>query len=154
MKTKTAPAMKVLACEIKSCMKTLSSDVGNLNKEIFKIAIDNGLHPAGPQFWIYKWESENPNAEAQFLLNICLPVATFGANYKDEVFKLNHLLPFNHLAIEHLGSWANLPSTYGKLMNEMQNQKLIPGKTCRELYINCDFENPENNITEVQFEII
>jgi len=154
MKKKTAPAIKVLAYEIKTSMKTLLSDVGNLNREIFKVAVDSGLHPTGPQFWIYKWKHENPNPEAEFTLNICLPVATFGANYKGESFKLIQLEPYSHLAIEHLGSWANLSSTYGKLMSEMHQQSLIPGKTCRELYINCDFENPDNNITEVQFEVI
>jgi len=27
------------------------------------------------------------------------------------------------------------------------------GTVCREIYINCDFENTENNITEIQIEI-
>jgi effector-binding domain-containing protein len=153
MKQKTAPAMTVLAYELKTTMNNLINDVGTIPKEIFKSAVDNGLHPAGPQYWIYSWENGNADPEAEFKLSICLPVATFGTTYNQNKFQLLNLDAFKHVSMEHLGSWADLKVTYGKLMNEMQIQQLVPGSTCREIYINCDFEHLDRNITEVQFEI-
>ena len=32
----------------------------------------------------------------------------------------------------------------------MTRKSLVPAYISREIYINCDFENQENNITEVQ----
>lgn len=153
MKTKTAPAMTVLAKEMKTTMKNMLTDVGDIPQEIVKHAVNNGLHPSGPQYWIYEWNEENPTDDSEFKLTVTLPVATFGADYKATEFELKTLDTFKHISEIHLGAWDKLKDTYGKLMEEMGKQKLIPGKTCREIYINCDFEKPENNITEVQFEL-
>lgn len=153
MKTKTAPAMTVLAKEVKTTMKNMLTDVGEIPQDIFKHAINNGLHPAGPQYWIYEWNEENPGEESEFNLTVTLPVASFGMEYTANEFELRTLKPFKHISETHLGAWDRLKETYGKIMEEMGKQKLIPGKTCREIYVNCDFENPDNNITEVQFEL-
>lgn len=153
METKIAPAMQVLAKEVKTNIKTLVQDVGEIPKEIFKNAIQNGLHPAGPKYWLYEWTNNNPSEDAEFNLIICLPVATFGVKYENNDFELKALSAYKHVSEMHFGAWENLKKTYGKLMGEIQKQRMVPGNSCREIYINCDFENPENNIPEVQFEI-
>lgn len=153
METKIAPAMQVLSKEFTTTMKRFIEDVGEIPKDIFKSAIENQLHPCGPQYWLYEWNDETPGEDAKFKLTICLPVATFGCTYNAKDFELINLKPFTHIADIHFGSWDNLKDTYGKIMGEIKEQNLVPGKTCREIYINCDFENPINNITEVQFEL-
>ncbi|MDA3892825.1 MAG: GyrI-like domain-containing protein [Salinivirgaceae bacterium] len=153
MKMKTAPAMTVLAKDIKTSMKSLLNDVGEIPQEIYRNAVENSLHPAGPQYWIYKWVDENPGEGSEFILSICLPVATFGVTHSGSSFVLKQMPRYKHMAEEHLGAWDKLKETYGKLMSEMQKQELQAGNTCREVYIHCDFETPENNVTEVQFEI-
>lgn len=151
MKKTIAPAMTVLATELKTNMQNLLNDVGEIPQQVYQEAVNNGLRPAGPQYWIYEWESQDPTAD--FNLKICIPVATFGNNYAGTKFKLEQIAPFNHLSEIHHGPWENMKETYGMILEEIQSTKLVPGKVSRELYINCDFENGENNITEIQFGI-
>lgn len=149
METKTAPAMTVLSCEIRTNLKSLVSDVGDLNKQIFVKAIENGFQPTGPQCWIYKWESIDPNAD--FQLRITLPVATFGKNMNDDVFSIQNEKPFYCVSTIHNGAFENLKDTYANIMEYMNSNSLVPGNICREYYLNCDFEQTENCVTEVQF---
>ncbi len=149
MKKTIAPAMTVLAIELKTNMQALANDVGTLPKEVFAEAINAGLHPVGPQYWIYEWESQDPTAD--FLLKISLPVATFGTQYSGTKFKLEQVEPFTHVSKIHKGAWENLKDTYGQIMEEMKTSNIQPGNISREVYINCNFDKLEDNITEVQF---
>lgn len=143
--------MTVLSYELKTSLKSLDKDVGDLPKEIYNEAAKAKLIPAGPQYWIYKWESHDPDAE--FNLKIALPVALLGNSYKGTLFKLENLDSYKCLSVEHLGAWENLKESYSKIMDTIKKDGLIPGSTSREVYVNCDFENIENNITEIQFEL-
>ena len=58
MKTKTAPSLTVISKEVRTTIKDMMQHVGDLPKEIFKVAVDAGLHPTGPQYWIYTRESD------------------------------------------------------------------------------------------------
>lgn len=151
MKKSIAPAMTIMATELKTNMQNLLKDVGDLPQKVYSEIISNGMRPTGPQYWIYEWESHDPAAD--FNLKICVPVATFGSSYNGSNFKLEKVAPFNHVSEIHQGSWEKMKETYGKIMTEIESKKLIPGRVSRELYINCDFENGENNITEIQFGI-
>lgn len=151
MKTKIAPAMTVLSFELKTSLQSMDKDVGEIPKEIYQEAAKANLLPSGPQHWVYKWKSSDPNSE--FVLKIALPVALFGNSYSGKKFKLENLESFKCLSTEHIGTWNNLKETYAKVMDKIKHEGLIPGTTNREVYINCDFENTENNITEIQFEL-
>lgn len=151
MEKQTAPAMTVVSKEIRTTFKNLMKDIEQFPKEIVEEAVQTGLHPSGPQYWVYKWET--CDMEAEFDLKICLPVATFGNTFTSDKFKLEKLEEYVHVKKTHLGAWDQMKETYDALMKEMEAGKLVPGQTCRELYINCDFENPANNITEIQFQV-
>jgi hypothetical protein len=151
MEKRIAPAMTVMAFEGKTNMKSLFSFIGDKPKEVVQEAVKAGFHPTGPQYWIYEWNDLNP--EADFSLKICLPVSTMGKSYTGDRFKLEKLSSFNHVQAFHYGPWENLKDTYSSMMAEMTKQAIVPGMVCREVYINCDFEQPQNNITEIQFGI-
>ncbi|MBI9068009.1 MAG: hypothetical protein JEZ09_12000 [Salinivirgaceae bacterium] len=53
MEKKTAPAMTVLSKEVRTTMKEMLQNIGDLPKEIFQEAVAARLHPTGPQYWIY-----------------------------------------------------------------------------------------------------
>lgn len=152
MEAKKSPAMTVLSYELKTKMASLIDDVGTKNVELFKEAIKLGLHPTGPQYWLYTWNSRNP--EDEFTLKLAIPVTSFGNSVNSENFTFEKIEGIQHVSSIHNGSWENLKDSYGKLMEEMTLKKGTPGMNCREVYINCDFEHPENNITEIQFEIL
>ncbi|MCT4601509.1 MAG: GyrI-like domain-containing protein [Marinifilum sp.] len=151
MEKVTAPAMTVVSKEVRTTFKDLMKNIEDFPQEIVKEAVQAGLHPAGPQCWVYTWES--CDMEAEFNLKICLPVATFGNSFASNKFKLEKLQEYVHVKKTHLGAWDKLKDSYDVLMEEIENGKLVPGHTCREIYINCDFENPSNNITEIQFQV-
>lgn len=151
MKKKTAPAMTVVSKTIKTTFKNLIKDIEDFPQEIVRAAIHAGLHPTGPQYWIYTWKT--CDMETDFELKICLPVATFGKSFTSKIFKLEKVDEFVHVKKIHLGAWENLKISYDKLIDKIKREKLLPGKTCREVYFNCDFENTENNITEIQYQV-
>ena len=151
MKKVTAPSMTVISKDVRTTFKDLMKNIEDFPQEIVKEAVKSGLHPTGPQCWVYTWES--CDMEAEFNLKICLPVATFGNSFSSNKFKLEKLEEYNHVKKTHLGSWENLKDSYEILTEEMKAENVSPGQSCRELYINCDFETPANNITEIQFQV-
>lgn len=151
MEKQQAPAMTVVSKVIKTTFENMIQNIGDLPKELVKEAVNAGLHPSGPQCWMYKWET--CIMEEEFELKICLPVATFGNDFSSDKFKLEKLEEYPHVKKTHLGAWDQIGGAYEKLVKEIEQTKLTPGKTCREIYINCDFENPSNNITEIQFQV-
>lgn len=146
----TAPAMTVLSKVIRTRFENLEKNIEQFPTEIVQEAVNAGLHPAGPQYWIYKWET--CVMEEEFELKICLPVATFGNSFSSDNFKLEKLEEYVHVKKTHLGAWDNLKESYEALVDEMKSENIEAGQTCREVYINCDFESPVNNITEIQFQ--
>lgn len=151
MNTKTAPAITVVSKEVRTTLKDLVKNIEDFPQEIVKEAVQAGLHPSGPQCWVYTWET--CDMEAEFNLKICLPVATFGKSFSSDKFKLEKLEKFVHVKKTHLGAWDKLKDSYEELMKEMKTENIIPGQSCRELYINCDFEVLSNNITEIQYQV-
>lgn len=151
MKTTKAPEMTVLSKVVRTSLEDLMKNIEDFPKEIVQEAVNAGLHPSGPQYWIYKWETCVTLEE--FELKICLPVATFGNEFSSDKFKLEKLEEYQHVKKTHLGSWENLKDSYEALTEEMKAENIVPGQSCRELYINCDFDKPENNITEIQFQV-
>ena len=147
----TAPAMTVVSKVVRTTLEDLIKNIEDFPKEIVQEAVNAGLHPSGPQYWIYKWETCVTVEE--FELKICLPVATFGNSFTSDKFKLEKLEEYVHVTKTHLGAWDQLKESYEELVEEMKTGIVEPGKTCRELYINCDFETPSNNITEIQFQV-
>ena len=151
MEKKTAPAMTVVSKDVRTTLKDLKENIQDYPSEIVTEAVKAGLHPTGPQYWVYTWETDD--MEAEFDLKICLPVACFGKAFTNEKFKLEKLSEFKHVNKIHLGEWENLKDTYELLMEEMKTGNVVPGRSCREVYINCDFESPANNITEIQYQV-
>jgi effector-binding domain-containing protein len=53
----------------------------------------------------------------------------------------------------HEGSWMEMPSTYQTLIADLFKFGHSMSGLTREVYLNMDFENPENNNTEIQIGI-
>ncbi len=118
-------------------------------RELYQDAAENQLEIAGPVYWIYTGMDGNP--ETIFNLDILIPVSK-PERYNGN-FKLKTVDPINCLFFLHSGSWEKLPDTYGQIFRETAMKHYSPTGTCREVYIHMDFENPENNLTEVQIGI-
>ncbi len=149
MEKKTVQKTTALCCTLKTSLKSMMTDTGNLPTELMAKATELKLEIAGPQIWVYEGSDGNPNTK--FELTIAIPVSKrIGDPGK---FRFAEFPEFNCISEIHKGAWAKLGETYQKLMPAIMQQGLSYTGISREVYQVCDFENPENCITEIQIEI-
>lgn len=149
MQIKELPAITVLAFSCRTTLAGLGQHVRVKAAELYQNALENKLEITGPIYWVYQGVDGNP--KTIFQLDICLPVTK--TNYSDKKFALKLLPAFTCASVVHRGPWENMYKTYGEtITNILGNGHKLTG-TSREVYINMDFENYENNITEIQIGI-
>ncbi|MEP6738098.1 MAG: GyrI-like domain-containing protein [Chryseolinea sp.] len=116
-------------------------------KELYKEATAHDLTITGPIHWHYL--GFNGDFSKPFTLEISLPVAEVDQIY-DGAFHFKRTEPFKCVSMVHEGAWDTIPTAYQELSRFAESKHLQPSAVNRELYINCDFANPEANVTEVQ----
>lgn len=149
LEIKEVQPVKVYYKSIETTLIELNKYVKNTPGEMYEDLAKYGIEPAGDQIWIYKGGDGNP--ETKFTLEIAIPVNRL---LEIDNMQFKELETFPCISITHEGSWENLKVSYQKVMQEMKDAGKQPGRECREVYVNCDFENPANNITEVQVGIL
>ncbi len=150
MEIKTIQPVLVLSRTLKTTLKTLAEDIGNLPAAMSVMISEAGSTISGPQIWIYHCNDGNPESEIQ--LEITFPInKTFKT---DNQFVCKELPEFRCISAFNNGPWNEVGKTYEHLMSELAKNDLIPTFVSREVYIHCDFENQANCITEVQLGIV
>jgi effector-binding domain-containing protein len=122
-----------------------------VGQELFKEAVHYDLAITGPVHWHYFGFTGDESKS--FTLEIALPVSDFPLEY-DGKFNLKRTEPFKCASAVHEGNWHEIPQTYGKLMQFITDEKLMPISATREVYINADFKNPDANVTEIQMGVM
>ncbi len=145
MNIKTQQPFKGIYSRKKATLKTLSESVGMVAQDLYNDAVQAKLFPAGPVYWIYYNADGNPDTE--FDLEVVIPVQGEG---KPETYDIKDMPSFKHASTIHYGKWEEFAGVYKSLINDINAAGHQMTTVCRELYINVDFEHPENNITEVQ----
>lgn len=148
MTIKTHPPLTVLYSTHRTTLKELQQFTGTVMKDLYGEAADKTLI-SGPVYWIYYGVDGKP--DTVFTLEIALPIQ--GA-FQPSKFSVKELPAFKTLTHVHEGAWQQLYATYGQMIQHIEANKLPMKDECRELYVNIDFEKPENNITEVQIGIL
>jgi effector-binding domain-containing protein len=134
--------------QIRTNLKEIGRFVGITPAKVAEEAIAKGYKIIGPQIWNYVGADGNP--ETEFFVDICFPIDNIadpndnGTKYLDGYTGACYLLK---------GPWCDLGDAYSKLFAQMTEKGLKPTDKCREVYHFCDFENPENCITEIQMGI-
>jgi effector-binding domain-containing protein len=118
--------------------------------ELFQEAVLNRLTITGPVHWHYIGFTD---LSKPFTLEIALPVGEVLADY-DGKFHFKRTEEFKCLTTTHEGNWLEIPNSYQKLMQVVQEQQLQPRGINRELYVNVDFNSPEANTTELQLGLL
>ena len=144
MQIKAHPPVTVLYSTQQVTIKQLG-DFAGLIKELYSEAVHKDAFVSGPLYYIYHGADGNP--DTVFTLEIALPIQ---GNIHSSKFPIKRLAPFLAITYRHDGPWEQLGSTYGQIMQYVDASKIPLNEECRELYFNMDFENPENNVTEVQ----
>ncbi len=131
-------------------LKEISKYVG-VKYQIIKEELNRqNVEINGAQIWKYVGCDGNP--ETVFDLYICIPVRSRGVD--NEFVSFIELDAVSCISIKHEGPWDLLAETYKKGFEHIYNNHLNPLGNSREVYHVCDFENPENCITEIQIEIV
>lgn len=111
-----------------------------------KDAVDNGMWLGGPVYWNY-FGFTSP--EQPFTLEISIPVNHVPEQYNG-AFKLRTSEPFKCVSDIHEGGWLEIPNTYARIFQFIQQNQLKPNGNYREIYVHADFSHPERNITDLQ----
>jgi effector-binding domain-containing protein len=118
-------------------------------KELYYAAVENGLEVTGSVYWVYY--GMDGKLDTRFRLEIGVPVNDCLS--KLSRFEYKKLESSRFITHRHYGDWSLLPETYGLIFSELKNKNQVTKSVCREQYVHIDFQNPENNITEVQVEV-
>lgn len=146
MEIKSQNAFTALSFSVQTSIAGIFQYVRVKAAELYKDAVESNLEITGPVYWIYTGMDGHP--ETVFTLDIVLPV-TNPASYHGK-FAIKSIPALKALATMHPGSWERLAETYHQLFVETGKRNLAPNGICREVYLHMDFNNPANNLTEVQ----
>jgi effector-binding domain-containing protein len=149
MTIKETKTFNALVFTIQTTLPQLGEHVGHVAKDIYREAARSECMPTGPIQWNYQGIDGKP--DTVFTLEIVLPIQE--KNVEARGFKWKRISGFKCLSLMHEGSWEELPKSYEKVMEYLAAKGLTTTTECREKYLSMDFENGENNLTEIQIGI-
>jgi effector-binding domain-containing protein len=149
MEIKCIQPVLVCGVKVRTSLQTIMQYVGDMPEKLMNEIASQGINPVCSQIWKYTGCDGNP--ETVFDLMICIPVDKQGEDRNGfEFLTLETFTCATHL---HKGSWSEIAAAYCQLMGEITaNGSKITGAS-REVYLNCDFEDPSSCLTEIQLEI-
>lgn len=150
MEIKTIPSVLVASVTLKTTLEQLCDVVGVIPQSIANELSQQSIKIVGPQVWEYWGCDGTPSKE--FTLKIAFPVEKVGTN-KNEL-KFEQLQEFKCVSKTHNGGWDEFKDVYAKLFEDMFKKNYQMNGYNREVYINCDFENNSNCVTELQIGIV
>jgi effector-binding domain-containing protein len=133
--------------------KTTINELINLipiSQEIMREATAQNIPITGAVHWHY-FEFDG-DMNKPFTVEVAVPVGKVISDY-DGKYHFKRTNPFKCVQLTHEGAWQKIPNSYGSIMRFITENKLSPTSSVREIYVNSDFENPEANVTEIQFGI-
>jgi effector-binding domain-containing protein len=150
MQIKQAKPLTTLAFSTRTTLPELNPFVRNVARQLYREAVRLDLEITGPIVWQYDGVDGKP--DTVFQLDIVLPIQVAQGEPADGlVFK--KLEGWKCAYTEHDGDWNNLMATYGPFMGGLVQNGYQIGSLSREAYVNVDFENPANNVTQIYRQI-
>jgi effector-binding domain-containing protein len=143
MDIKTHPGVTVLYSTHRTTLNELSQ-FSSVSKELVAEAAAHSF-VSGPVYWIYRGVDGKPGTV--FTLEIAVPIQGV---FKSSKFSIKELTPFKAVTHRHEGPWEQLANSYESIMQFIDSKKIPLNDEYREMYLNVDFQRPENNITEMQ----
>ena len=147
---KKTPAMNFFCFSTETTLMELGKYVRTKAHEVYIEAVKNNLEITGPIYWVYYGMDGNP--KTKFKLDIGVPIQDKKNSINE--FTSKTLESLECLTLIHNGTWENLPKSYSLLIAEITKSGRMLNGIAREIYINIDFNNPDNNITEIQMGLI
>lgn len=149
MQIKTYPPIHVLYSSHQTTISQLAQFVGVVAKDLIAEAVDFDALVSGPIIWIYHGMDGKP--DTVFTLEIAVPIQ---GTVRSSRFATKQLPAFKALNHTHEGPWQEMPQSYGEIMQHIDQHKIPLTEESRELYLNIDFQQPQNNITHIQIGVV
>ena len=144
MQLKTLPPVTALVSTHRTTLQQLNQYIAVVASALYAEAAAHSLI-SGPLFWIYRGMDGKPDTE--FTLEIAVPIQ---GRFESSKFTIKDLAPFKAITHRHEGPWDQLSGSYARVLQYVEDNKVVINDECREIYLNMDFNNPANNITEIQ----
>lgn len=146
MELKVIETTQAYGAEITTSLQNIWNHVGIEPQKIVQAIVGQGENPCGSQIWEYIGVDGNP--ETEFLLRIVYPVDK--ELKKTDGYQPIKMSAFKCICYVHKGPWAEFSDVYKMLMDAIAKQGHQITGVSREVYVQCDFEEPKNCITEIQ----
>jgi effector-binding domain-containing protein len=160
MLIRTHPCMNVLFSTREATLSDLPAFAGTVVRELYQYVADLDLLVCGPQYWFYYGMDGQPGAaggglptrnDTKFTLEICLPVRGKIPTALLPWFKC--IPAFRCLSSRYEGPWGGLAEHYQKMIAHISANDQKMSGIFAESFLHLDFDQPENQITEVQIGI-
>lgn len=149
METKKVEKVMVAVHSLTTSLNKIHEAIG-VKPDLVKNELKSqNIKPSGDQIWVYT--GCDGKQDTSFKLDICIPVNENGTNTSNIHF--NNLAEFSCVSYIHNGPWSDFGKVYERMFSEIGQKGQIPTGNFREIYINCDFEDPNKCITEIQVEL-
>ncbi|MFC5410071.1 GyrI-like domain-containing protein [Larkinella bovis] len=151
MQLKNAPSLTTLAFSTRTTLPELNAFVRTVARQLYREAARLDLEVTGPIIWQYEGVDGKP--DTIFALDILLPIQSAQGEPADNL-AFKQVAAFSCASVEHLGPWDELVIVYPSLRSRLVQKGYQQGALSREVYINMDFDNPANNVTEIQVQVL
>lgn len=119
---------------------------GTAVRDLYRYVADLDLLVCGPQYWFYYGVDGRP--ETRFTLEVALPVH---GKIPSAVLPFFKRIPsFRCLVSRFEGPWEGLAEEYRRMIQHIKDNQLNMNGIYAESFLHIDFDEPANQITEIQ----
>lgn len=138
--------MTVLYTTRHATLADLPAFSGTVARELYRYVADLDLLVCGPQYWFYHGVDGKPNT--RFTLEVALPVQGKIPTALLPYFK--QVPAFRCLCARYEGPWEGLSEQYRLMLQHISDNQLKMNGIYAESFLHIDFDDPANQITEIQ----
>jgi effector-binding domain-containing protein len=130
---------------------------GTVVRDLYRYVADLDLLVCGPQYWFYYGVDGKPTAaggepqvmsEHRFTVEVALPVQGKIPTALLPYFK--RIPPFRCLSSRYEGPWEGIAEEYQRMLVYVSDKELKMSGIYAESFLHIDFDDPANQITEIQ----
>ena len=160
MLIRTHPYMTVLYSTRQATLSDLPSFAGTVVRDLYHYVADLDLLVCGPQYWFYYGVDGRPRtagggpkimSEQKFTIEIALPVQGKIPTAVLPYFK--RIPAFRCLSSRYEGPWEGIAEEYQRMLQYISDKELKMKGIYTESFLHIDFDDPANQITEIQIGI-
>ena len=138
--------MSVLFSTHQITLEQLPTLAGTAVRDLYRYVADLDLLVCGPQYWFYYGVDGQPGT--RFTLEVALPVQ--GRIPTAVLPRFKQIPAFRCLSSRYEGPWDGIAGEYRRMLQHIKDNQLNMNGIYAESFLHIDFDEPANQITEIQ----